>query len=41
MMRRYRLHTGGSMAICEGDDYPPGSRFIGRKHTRELCGSVF
>ena len=33
-------HVGGSIAICEGDAYPPGSYFL-HKHTGELCGSVF
>ncbi len=33
-------HIGGSIAICEGDAYPPGSNFLHR-HTGELCGSVF
>jgi len=35
------IHTGGSIAICEGTDlYPPKSYFLHR-HTGELCGSVF
>jgi DUF1680 family protein len=33
-------HVGGSIAICEGDSYPPRSYFLHR-HTGELCGSVF
>ncbi len=33
-------HIGGSMAICEGDVYPPDSKFLHR-HTGELCGNVF
>jgi hypothetical protein len=33
-------HIGGSIAICEGDVYPPKSHFLHR-HTGELCGSVF
>jgi hypothetical protein len=33
-------HVGGSIAICEGDTYPPKSYFLHR-HTGELCGSVF
>lgn len=33
-------HIGGSMAICEGDSYPPKSNFLHR-HTGELCGNVF
>ena len=32
-------HIGGSMAICEGDAYPPKSYYITVKgHTGELCG---
>ena len=33
-------HVGGSIAICEGDSYPPKSYYLHR-HTGELCGSVF
>lgn len=33
-------HIGGSIAICEGDAYPPRSYYLHR-HTGELCGSVF
>jgi len=33
-------HVGGSIAICEMDSYPPKSYLL-RKHTGELCGSVF
>ncbi len=33
-------HVGGSIAICEGDAYPPKSYYL-HKHTGELCGSVF
>ncbi|BCM88625.1 hypothetical protein IAD21_00466 [Abditibacteriota bacterium] len=33
-------HIGGSIAICEGDSYPPDSNFLHR-HTGELCGNVF
>ena len=33
-------HVGGSIAICEGDTYPPKSYYLHR-HTGELCGSVF
>lgn len=33
-------HVGGSIAICEGDSYPPKSYYL-HKHTGELCGSVF
>lgn len=33
-------HIGGSMAICEGDSYPPDSNYLHR-HTGELCGNVF
>jgi uncharacterized protein len=32
-------HIGGSMAICEGDSYPPKSYYITAKgHTGETCG---
>jgi DUF1680 family protein len=42
MMRRHWLHVGGSIALCEGLDYPPDSRFVDpKKHTGEFCGSVF
>jgi DUF1680 family protein len=42
LMRRHWLHTGGSIALCEGLDYPPDSRFLDpKKHTGETCGSVF
>jgi len=42
MIHRHWQHAGGSIAICEGHDYPPDSRFIDRKkHTGEFCGSVF
>jgi DUF1680 family protein len=42
LMRAHWLHQGGSIALCEGQDYPPGSYFIDpAKHTGELCGSVF
>jgi hypothetical protein len=42
LMRAHWLHEGGSIALCEGQDYPPGSLFIDpAKHTGELCGSVF
>ena len=33
-------HVGGTIAICEGDSYPPKSYYLHR-HTGELCGSVF
>ncbi|MBV9470479.1 MAG: glycoside hydrolase family 127 protein, partial [Abitibacteriaceae bacterium] len=33
-------HIGGSIAICEGDSYPPDSNYLHR-HTGELCGNVF
>ena len=33
-------HVGGTIAICEGDAYPPKSYYLHR-HTGELCGSVF
>ena len=33
-------HVGGTIAICEGDTYPPKSYYLHR-HTGELCGSVF
>jgi DUF1680 family protein len=33
-------HVGGTIAICEGDSYPPHSYYLHR-HTGELCGSVF
>ncbi len=33
-------HVGGSLAICEGDSYPPDSNYLHR-HTGELCGNVF
>ena len=42
MILRHWMHAGGSVAICEGRDYPPDSRFIDwREHTGEFCGSVF
>ncbi|MCX6997446.1 MAG: glycoside hydrolase family 127 protein [Kiritimatiellaeota bacterium] len=40
MIHDHWEHVGGSMAICEGEMYPPDSLFIGR-HTSETCGSVF
>ena len=33
-------HVGGTIAICEGDTYPPHSYYL-HQHTGELCGSVF
>jgi hypothetical protein len=33
-------HTGGSIAICEGDWFPSKSYRL-RQHTGELCGSAF
>jgi len=33
-------HTGGSIAICEWDTFPPYSYYL-RKNTGELCGNVF
>jgi DUF1680 family protein len=42
MVRRHWVHVGGSIALCEGLDYPPDSRFIDpKKHSGEFCGSVF
>ncbi len=35
-------HVGGSMAICEGNDFPPCSYLVTPGcHTGETCGSVF
>jgi len=42
MMKDSFIHTGGTMAICEHQAYPPGSYYTEAKnHTGELCGSVF
>lgn len=40
LFHQYWEHTGGSIAICEGDQYPPGSYYL-HKETGELCCSVF
>jgi DUF1680 family protein len=34
------IHIGGSVAICEGNKYPPKSYYL-HQHTGELCGSSF
>jgi DUF1680 family protein len=34
------LHVGGTIAICEGPEYPPQSYYL-HNATGELCGSVF
>lgn len=42
MMHEFYVHTGGALAICEFDNYYPGSYFLdGAHHTGELCGSAF
>jgi DUF1680 family protein len=42
LMHAYWVHIGGSIALCESHDYPPGSYFIDpAKETGEFCGSVF
>ena len=42
LIRENWEHVGGSMAICENQDYPPKCYPLTRKrHAGELCGSVF
>ena len=41
MMRDHWIHVGGSIAINEGSPYPPGSYFLDKLPTGELCGSSF
>ncbi len=42
MLHTYWVHNGGSIALCEMRDYPPGSYFLApEKKTGEFCGSVF
>ena len=42
LMRDNWVHIGGSIAICEHDQYPPRCYpLTARRHTGELCGSVF